>query len=316
MILFLCGKDTFRSQKKLSEIISSYRSKYKSGLNFLKIEASEEGFEELKERVETVSMFKEKKMIILKNTLSSAKNLQEKLEKCIKEKKLFESKDIILIFFEEKEFKKLGSLYKTILKRAFKKQEFEELPFGKIKDFIKKNYRMEIENRALDKLIEFCGNNLWQLDREIKKLTAFKNGDTVEEEDIEKLCEADFNPNIFETIESISKKNKRRALELLLRHLEKGENEMKLLTMIIYQFRNIIMIKSLIEEKKRQTSTYYQFKNIGIHPFVIRKTIPIAKNFTMGELKNIYQKLLELDFGIKTGKIEPKIGIEMFVMEL
>ena len=61
MILFLYGPDNFRSKKKLEEIINQHRLKYKSGLNFAKIESNkdEEWFDQFKKRVETVSMFQE-----------------------------------------------------------------------------------------------------------------------------------------------------------------------------------------------------------------------------------------------------------------
>ena len=86
MVFFLYGNDTFRSIRKLKEIVAKYRSKHKSGFNLLKTEANEEGFEQLKDRIETISMFSEKKLIIIEDLLSANKAIQEKFQKYLERK--------------------------------------------------------------------------------------------------------------------------------------------------------------------------------------------------------------------------------------
>ncbi|MGB4253521.1 MAG: DNA polymerase III subunit delta [Minisyncoccales bacterium] len=321
MILFLYGPDNFRSKKKLEEIINQHRLKYKSGLNFAKIESNkdEEWFDQFKKRVETVSMFQENKLIILKNIFLSSKYLQDKFKDYLNEKKIFEKKDIILVVFEEGEIKKTNTLFKFLLKNAFKKQEFKNFTPSKLKIWIQKEvkkHKGEIDDEAISSLITYVGNDLWQIDQEIKKLIAFTNRKTIKKENVDALCKALIDPNIFETIESISKKDKKRALLLISEHLEEGENEIKILSMIVYQFRNLLKLKDLATETKSFLNIYQLQRITGLHPFVIKKTLPIAQKFSIEELKNIYQKLLKLDFQIKTGKIEPRLGIEMFITNL
>jgi len=73
MIIFLYGSDTYRSRQKLKEIIEEYKRRHQSGLNFIRINFDEKdlpadkaGFSDLKQAVETVSMFDEKKLGISK----------------------------------------------------------------------------------------------------------------------------------------------------------------------------------------------------------------------------------------------------------
>jgi DNA polymerase III delta subunit len=62
---------------------------------------------------------------------------------------------------------------------------------------------------------------------------------------------------------------------------------------------------------------FYQIQKISkIHPFVIKKNFLLAKNFSINELKKIYKKILEIDFLIKTGKVDPQTGIEIFLMKI
>jgi len=83
--------------------------------------------------------------------------------------------------------------------------------------------------------------------------------------------------------------------------------------MIIFQFRNLLIIKSLIEEGR----PYYSFNKLsGIHPFVIKKGMVLAQKFTIGELKKIYQKIFKVDFDIKRGRVEPIIAIDLLIGDI
>ncbi|MDD5551701.1 MAG: DNA polymerase III subunit delta [Candidatus Pacebacteria bacterium] len=316
MVFFLYGNDTLRSLRKLKEITEKYRSKYKSGFNLLKTEANEEGFEKLKDRIETISMFSEKKLIIIEDLLSANRMIQEKFQKYLKEKNIFKAEDISVIFFERKSPDKRLKMFKELFKNSFKKQEFSELSTIKVKSFIDEEIEKiggKIEPLAVENLVIFFGNDLWQIENEIQKLVTFKSGEIITQKDVEELCVSNIDLNIFETIEAIAKKDKKKALKLISNHLEKGENEIRILSMINYQFRNLIKIRNLMDENKN----FYQIQKISkLHPFVVKKTLPIARDFSIQELKNIYGKILETDFALKTGKVEPRLGIEMFIAEI
>ena len=55
---------------------------------------------------------------------------------------------------------------------------------------------------------------------------------------------------------------------------------------------------------------------MSAHPYVIKKTIQQARSFSLSELKKIYQKIFQVDLGIKTGKIEPETALDLFVAEI
>jgi len=318
MILFLFGENVFLANRKLQEIIEKYRQKYKSGLNFLKIEASEEGIEELKKVAETISMFGEKKLIIFENPFSLSKTLQEELKNYLSKSPILTSKEVFLVFFHKGDVSKKTSLFNFLLKKSYRKQKFEKLSPIKIFHFIQKEalrFGSRIDKEATQKLIFFYGDDLWQISNEVQKLATYKKNKLITSQDVDSLCVAEINPNIFETIEAISKKEKRKALKLFADHLKKGENELRILAMIVFQFRTMIKLKSLIEKHSTRSVLKLQ-KLSGLHPFVIKKTLPLLSQFSLEDLKKLYQKLLALDFKIKTGKIDPKLALQMFILSL
>lgn len=310
MIFFICGEDTFRSSQKLNEIISHYREIHKSGLNLRSIDLREIGFQEFKNNASNISMFDEKKLIVLKNA-SSNKNFQEDF---LKNNKYFINSTDVFLFFEEG-IPESNKFFKFLEKKA-KAQKFEPLESAKLKNWVKKefeNYKAKVEINALNELVEFVGNDLWQMENEIKKLVNFRKGKIIEKKDVEIMVKPKIETDIFETIDAIASRNKKRALELLNKHLENGDSPLYLLSMINFQFRNLLMIKDLIEKNK----PYYNFQKItGLHPFVIKKSYNQAQRFSLQELKKIYQKIFQVDLNIKTGKLDPQAALDLFIAEI
>jgi DNA polymerase-3 subunit delta len=318
MLLFLYGPDTYRSRKKLNEIIEHYKKIHKSGLNLKHLDGKKLDFQDLKDQFRSVSMFSEKKLIILEEAFTN-QNFKENFLK--NSKKFVDSKDIIL-FYETKETPRSDPLFK-FLKKYAKSQEFKLLEGKNLKDWVKKeieNYKVKINPIALEKLTDYVGNDLWQMENEIKKLVVYKTGHNqvttvtkvcrVNLEDVELLVKPKIETDIFKTIDAIAEKNKKRALKFIKAHLEKGDSPFYLFSMINFQFRNLLIIKDLMERNLSPYSLNH------LHPYVIKKSISLLEKFSFSELKKIYQKIFQLDLDVKTGKIEPEMALDLLITEL
>jgi DNA polymerase-3 subunit delta len=307
MIIFLYGPDTYRSRQKLNEIVEHYKKIHKSGLNLKIFDLKEKNFENFKEEIQSLPMLAERKLIVLKNA-SLNKDFREKFLKGIRS---FSNSKEIILFYEEGEIPE--DIFFNSLKKFGKFQEFKLLENWQLRNWLLKelaNYRVKIEKMALEKLIEFVGNDLWRMENEIKKIVAFKNKGEINLKDVETLIRPKIEIDIFRTIDAIASKNKKIALKLIKAHLERGEKVSYLFSMIKYQFRNLLVIKDLIERK----IPFYRFsEETKLHPFVIKKSIELARKFELSKLKMIYQKIFEIDLAIKSGKIEPEIALDLFV---
>jgi len=317
MIIFLYGPDTYRSRQKLNEIVEHYKKIHKSGLDLKLLDLKEKDFQDFKNEAQIASMFSEKKLLVLKNAFENF-DFKEKISAEIEK---FAKSEEVILFYEE-EIKK-DKFFQT-LKKFSEYQEFQLLDGERLKNWVKKEfkkYQAKIDSAVLEKLIEFVGNDLWQMANEIKKLVAYKTGHNqittvtklcpeIEREDVELLVKSKIETDIFKTIDAIAAKNKKRALKLLKAHLEKGDSPLYLLSMINFQFRNLLIIKDLIEKNLSP----YSFTDI--HPYVIKKSISLLGKFSFSELKKIYQKIFEVDLDIKTGKIEPEMALDLLITEI
>jgi len=96
----------------------------------------------------------------------------------------------------------------------------------------------------------------------------------------------------------------------LQKHLDGGDNPLYLLSMVAYQFRNLLVVKELAEKGLMYASIV---KKSGLHPFVVKKSYFACSQFSFDYLKQLYRKIFQIDADIKTGKIEPETALEIFV---
>jgi len=311
MIIFLYGQDSYRAKKKLDEVIEHYKEVHKSGLNLVQLDVKEIDFKAFINNFKVISMFDEKKLIILKNAFSDKDFQEDFLEDF---KNLKNAKDIIVIYEKDKVDER-SKLFK-VLKKEAKCQEFDLLQGAMLKKWIEQEfekYGAKISLDAENLLLEFAGNDLWKLGSEIKKLSDYKGSTLIKREDIELHVRPKIENDIFKTIDSLASNNKKQALDFLHKHLEGGDSPLYLLSMISYQFKNLLIIRELVDQQRPYADIV---KSSGLHPFVVKKIYYMCGQFPMAQLKKIYQKIFQVDSDIKIGKIEPETALDLLVSEI
>lgn len=308
MIILLHGADTFRAREKLNEILKEYQAKHRSGLNLLRFDKAD--LTEIRQAIESVSMFDEKKLIILKNFLEDKKLLDDFFAYA-KKRKLKDNQEVIIIFYQENKAA-LGKL-KSQLTMS---QEFKQLAGLELVRWVKSQalkHGGQIDNLAANKLIAYAGQDLWQLDNQLQKLVSYKAGKLIEHQDVDRMVKANLSVNIFKTLEALAGKDKKQALRLLGEHLKQGENEIYILSMLIYQIRVLLRLKDLMVKG----TPYQQLAKITkLHPYVVKKNSSQLRNFSLDQLKQIYRRLLDLDWQIKTGRLDGLIGLSLLIEEI
>ncbi len=311
MLIFLYGPDTYRSKRKLSEIIEEYKKVHRSGLSLVFFDGGDLKLASLKEAIRQTSMFDEKKLLIISNVSAS----QDFREKFLENPEFFESLKDTVLFYEENEIPAKDKFF-AFLKSKAKAQNFQLLQGENLKKWVKQElagFKAEISPEALTKLVDSVGSDLWQLSNEINKLVSFREKERkINLEDVELLVKPKIETAIFKTIDAIAQKDKKQALLLIHRHLKKGDSPLYLLSMINFQFRNLLAVKDLMERRQPYNAI---LKAVKLHPFVVRKSYYQAQKFSLAELKKIYRKIFQADLDIKTGKVNPETALDLLIAE-
>ena len=329
MLIFLYGPDTYRIKEKTDEIIAEYKKKYSSGLNLAKIDMSEKDISDLRAATEIVSMFSEKKLVVLSHVFGISSKEKELLN-YFNDKKIVDDKGVVVVVKgdagkpcllagrQDKKLKEKSGLWDFLAENA-KCQKFSYFNLLQLKKWINDRLEKEgvkINEKALLKLIDFVGNDLWQMEQELLKLGAFvlnRGDNAIGETDVENLVKSKINADIFLMVDSLARKERITTMRLLQKHLKKGEEELYILNMFVYQFRNIIQIKELLDKGESEKEVAQKLK---LHPYVLKKSINQAKLFSLAELKKIYRMMLQADLCIKTGKIKADTALDLLVMDI
>lgn len=319
MTIFIYGEDKYQARQKLNEIKNDFLTKNKSKLNLICFDDSNFDFAKIKEAVLVNTFFSDKKLVILENVLSKGKkDLQEKVVELLDKNKI--SKDFIVVFFENLKFDSRKKLFKKLIK-ADQVFVFNLLNFSELNNWIINEVKKRgglIDKMAMNKLASFVGADLFRLSKEIDKLIAYTNiGEggkkQISNVDIDLLVRAKLDDNIFSFTEALGKGDKKMALKLLHEQLVLDNDLNYFLSMMVFQFRNLIRVKDLASKNFNQ---YQIAKMAKIHPYAVLKSLEAARNFKIDGLADIYDKLFRLERGLKTGKINVMLEMDRFIVEL
>ncbi|MBI2098234.1 MAG: DNA polymerase III subunit delta [Candidatus Wildermuthbacteria bacterium] len=314
MIFFLYGPDTYRARQKFKEIQEKYQKTYLHAVHVQYFDCAHTELQDAKNALESISMFEQKKLLIFQNVFANSA-LEEFLFE--RRKRLAESTQHIIILFEVAENKtKNSSKFFSWLKKNAKQQEFLLLSPAKLKLWISQEferYGFKAAPQAQEALARAAGSDLWRLSNEIRKIAAWKRSTQntsarldssrqVRESDVALLVNSQEETDVFAMVEAAAQKDRKRALNLLYRHLQKGDPPSYLSSMLQYQFRTLLQIRDMAERKLSYGAMLQKTK---LHPYVLKKGMQIAQNFSLSELKSIYEKLFILEKQLKTGKGEP-----------
>ena len=330
MIIFLYGDDLFRSGQKLLQIKEKFLLTNLAGAGLSVFDYgsvnnaahSAGGGREtnLLDVLAMPNLLNPKRLAIVKNLISEAtEEEREIILKYLKENTaIAKDDDLVVVFFENNLPKKNSALFKFLSKEA-KSQNFEKLSGIKIDQWVIKRIKeidpqTDIEASALEKLVAFSGGDTHVFNSEIQKLVSFTDGKIIKDDDVEKLVNENISIKIFDTIDALGSNNKKRAVGLLHEHLKRGEDPFYIFSMFVYQFRNLLKVADLKENTRG--GEYEISRMSGLHPFVVKKSLAQIRNFSFDRLKKIYQELSEVDTKIKTGKIDIRLALDKFIVEL
>lgn len=213
---------------------------------------------------------------------------------------------------------KRRKLYKTF-KQAGRVLEFENLKYKTLDKWIEKKAKKlgnKIEPKAVKLLEEMFNNNLQRLDSELQKISTFLGQEElITIEKVRQIISKDrlLKENIiFDFVDAIGRQNNEQALHLLKQMIDNGQSEIGLLIMIVRQIRLILQSKELY----RQGKNSQQIANrLDQHPYPIKKCIKQGKNFSVTELEDILEQLLESNVNMVTGA-DKELELELLILKL
>jgi DNA polymerase-3 subunit delta len=130
--------------------------------------------------------------------------------------------------------------------------------------------------------------------------------------DVQLFLDEKADDNIFNLVDAIVGKQPKAVYKMIQEQYQKGEDAQYIFSMILRQFRILLEMRDLFERDDAIQSNVLAQK-LDLHPFVVKKSLPLVKKYKMEELKEIYSRLLELDIQTKTGQGGQELLLDLFV---
>lgn len=323
MIIFLHGDDNYRLNQSRDEIIKKYQAKYGSGFNFFRIDgASASAAADVTEAVKSVSLFKEVKLVLINNIFSNPQTAKDLYELFTKYKIATDKEIVVLVTHsgttaqtKQKELLTLLSDSKNLVRN------FTNLEGGRLQAWLKKeatNRGVSFAQGVLARFMAIGGVDSWARIHNLDKLANYSfsvpklgTGGLISSTDLDLLIKTEAEPNVFEFIDALGSGRRAQAFSLLCGELAHGRDPYYLLSMIMYQFRNMLMVKDLVD---RNFSSSQVAQKAGIHPFVVKKMISAVSRFSLADIKRLYQEIIDLEQGTKQGKRDLEDGLFMLAL--
>ena len=282
---------------------------------------------------ESFGLFNSGNITIVKRFFRNSKKIS--LEKKIIEK--LQKSDLTtlnLIFWEDtnifaKSYKKsktktaakkprATSKLNTYLKNLAEVKQNDKLEIPQLTTWVKEEFmadKITISAQSINDLIARVGQNQALLASEINKLKLWAKAnaslnitkEVVSEVTI--LYEQDY--QTWDLTDAFFAKNKVKALTILDILLQNPQQDFPMVIgAVLRQLKTIFLIK------KYSSQPSLIMSKLHLMPFLFGKAQRLASNFSIKDLKLIYQKFINLDYAIKLGKIDVKLGLDLLIITL
>lgn len=300
MYYLIHGEDTYRSRKKLEELVQNLAV---SG-EVLRFDASHDGVAGLvEERCRGGNLFGAEPLLVVQYPLSGT---PENRERFLDASANFKQTSAVIIFWEmsietahqskksqakRARTPKTDSRLQAFFNNADAVFEFSCLANSAFETYVnemasaKKIALSESEIRALARE---SGGDLWMAAHELEKYALTGSFDH--------HARAMVSEKLFDFMDALMVGNQARAFELWESARQSGFEEHFILAALAGTIRNMLKVKSILPFNP----DYRRLAEFGMHEFVLKKTLSQIRRFRLEDLKRLYTLVADTDIALKT----------------
>lgn len=311
MVYLLFSKEIFLIKKEIQKIIKDNNIE---DININYYDLNENQIKDVIDDSETFSMFDDRKMIIVDNAYlftSKKNNIEQDAEILEKYLENVNPSTIIIFNFIDSKLDERKKITKAIKKFGTIKDLDTNID---IKTIIKEMFKpYTIDNETINLFIERVGTNLIMLETEIEKIKVYKDENLkITKEDILNLTHENIEANMFLLVDMIISRQKEKAITIYHEMLNMNEEPIAIIITLANKIRTLYQTKELY---RKGYSEYDIASILGVKTGYLYYLKDSLKKYDSETLYKLLSKLADLDYDIKTGKIDKNIALELFILE-
>src|SRR5579883_2571455 len=225
--------------------------------------------------------------------------------------------DTTTLILEENGKAPANSVLVKYAKAEGEEREFRPLQGAELTRWIAAQFQARqtpVHPMAVQTLMAYVGPDLLLLEREIDKLCAYSGGEQVTQRDVAEMVPSAEETKVWDMIDAAAMGRADSAMAQLRRLLADSANPpLRTLGAITNRFRTMIMIKELNEQRLSDMAVA---KQTGLQDWSVRNTRPLLRHFSFGQLRQVYERLLETDIALKSSSLDDKLVLELLVLDI
>lgn len=172
---------------------------------------------------------------------------------------------------------------------------------------------------ALDQLLLKSGYDFGELQKNLALLQAYKEDGQITLEDVEEAVPKTLQDNIFDLTQMILKRQIDQASNLVKDLRLQGEDEIKLIAIMLGQFRLFTQVKILSEEGQPESQIVTSLSDLSgrkINPYQVKFALRDSRRLSLPFLKQAMITLIETDYAIKSGKYDKDYLFDLALLKV
>lgn len=267
----------------------------------------------------TVPFLEELKIIILKNPkflTKSATSTKDEIKAMLKYLKNPCDSTLLIIDATNTVINQSNEIYK-MLKNVARIIDYPDPEEIELKGWIVRSFDangIDIKDDALTLLLEYIGDDQARLSQEIDKLSSYVGkGGTIRKEDIKLLVPKNINNEIYLLIKAIINHDLALTNQIYDNLITHTKDSLTIFSLISNKFKELLSTYRLLKYGYSQSdiAKFYNVSN-GKAYYIVQE----ARAFKLSDLEFYIDKLAELDYQIKSGKLDKTIGLELLLLKL
>ena len=294
-------------------------------LNFAYFDMKEVVYKDVELELVSLPFFADEKIVILDHfvdiTTAKKRFLTDDELKSFEEYFDNPSPTTKLIIFAEGKLDSKRRLVK-LLKRDAKVFDAVEAKEQELRQYFQKwsqKEGLQFAKNSFENLLIKSGFQFSEIQKNLLFLQSYKEDSVIEEEDIVNAIPKTLQDNIFDLTQFILTKKMDQALDLVRDLTLQGEDEIKLIAVMLGQFRTFTQVKILAESGQAESqiaSSLGSFLGRNPNPYQIKFALRDSRGLSLSFLKQAISYLIETDYQIKTGLYEKGFLFEKALLQI
>ena len=294
-------------------------------LNFAYFDMKEVAYKDVELELVSLPFFADEKIVILDHfvdvTTAKKRFLTDDELKSFEEYLDNPSPTTKLLIFVEGKLDSKRRLVK-LLKRDAKVFDAVEAKEQELRQYFQKwsqKEGLQFANQSFENLLIKSGFQFSEIQKNLLFLQSYKEDSVIEEEDIVNAIPKTLQDNIFDLTQFILTKKMDQARDLVRDLTLQGEDEIKLIAVMLGQFRTFTQVKILAESGQTESqiaSSLGSFLGRNPNPYQIKFALRDARGLSLSFLKQAISYLIETDYQIKTGLYEKSFLFEKALLQI